>query len=119
MGKKELIEEGKAYLGIEFGSTRIKAVACDEAGDVLAIGGFGWENSLVDGIWTYSEEEIFAGLKACYADLVKDISEYGLDIEIEMGKCKVDGETVSNKYNRPGSYGTITVMNAMGDVNIK
>ena len=53
------------------------------------------------------------------ADLVKDISEYGLDIEIAMGKCKVDGETVSNKYNRTGSYGTITVVNAMGDVNIK
>ena len=48
MGKKELIEEGKAYLGIEFGSTRIKAVACDEAGEVLAIGGFGWENSCTD-----------------------------------------------------------------------
>ena len=81
MGKKELIEEGKAYLGIEFGSTRIKAVACDEAGDVLAIGGFGWENSLVDGIWTYSEEEIFAGLKACYADLVKDIKDkYGIGV---------------------------------------
>ena len=81
MGKKELIEEGTAYLGIEFGSTRIKAVACDEAGDVLAIGGFGWENSLVEGIWTYSEEEIFAGLKACYADLVKDIKDkYGIGV---------------------------------------
>ena len=75
MGAKELIEAGKAYLGIEFGSTRIKAVVCDEAGEVLAIGGFGWENSLKDGIWTYSEEEIFAGLKACYSDMAKDIKE--------------------------------------------
>ena len=86
MGKKELIEEGKAYLGIEFGSTRIKAVACDEAGEVLAIGGFGWENSLKDGIWTYSKEEIFAGLKACYADLLKDIKEkYGITVSSFSG----------------------------------
>jgi len=81
MGAKELIEAGKAYLGIEFGSTRIKAVVCDEAGNVLAIGGFGWENSLKDGIWTYSEEEIFAGLKACYSDMAKDIKEkYGIAV---------------------------------------
>lgn len=81
MGAKELIEAGKAYLGIEFGSTRIKAVVCDEAGEVLAIGGFGWENSLKDGIWTYSEEEIFAGLKACYSDMAKDIKEkYGIAV---------------------------------------
>lgn len=81
MGAKELIEAGKTYLGIEFGSTRIKAVVCDEAGNVLAIGGFGWENSLKDGIWTYSEEEIFAGLKACYSDMAKDIKEkYGIAV---------------------------------------
>ena len=86
MGKKELIEEGKAYLGIEFGSTRIKAVACDEAGEVLAIGGFGWENSLKDGIWTYSEEEIFSGLKACYVDLSKDIKDkYGITVSSFAG----------------------------------
>ncbi len=82
MGAKEIISEGKAYLGIEFGSTRIKAVACDAAGEVLAIGGFGWENSLKDGIWTYSEEEIFNGLKACYADLVKDIkTKYDIPVK--------------------------------------
>ncbi|MBO6090050.1 MAG: FGGY-family carbohydrate kinase [Lachnospiraceae bacterium] len=86
MGAKELIEAGKAYLGIEFGSTRIKAVVCDEAGEVLAIGGFGWENSLKDGIWTYSEEEIFAGLKACYSDMAKDIKEkYGIAVNSFAG----------------------------------
>ena len=79
---KEIIESGKAYLGIEFGSTRIKGVVTDEAGKVLAMGGFGWENSLKDGIWTYSEEEIFAGLKACYADMAKDVSDkYGIVIK--------------------------------------
>ena len=82
MGAKECLEEGKAYLGIEFGSTRIKAVVCDEKGEVLAMGGFGWENSLKDGIWTYSEEEIFAGLKACYADAAKDIeTKYGVKVK--------------------------------------
>ena len=75
MGAKEILKEGKAYLGIEFGSTRIKGVACDEKGEVLAVGGFGWENRYTDEIWTYSEEEIFEGLKACYADLLRDISE--------------------------------------------
>ena len=79
---KEVIESGKAVLGIEFGSTRIKGVVCDEAGTVLAMGGFGWENSLKDGIWTYSEEEIFAGLKACYADTAKDIeNKYGIKVK--------------------------------------
>ena len=79
MGAKECIEEGKAYLGIEFGSTRIKGVVCDEAGEVLAIGGFGWENSLKDGIWTYSMEEVTEGIQDCYAKLVKDIKDkYGV-----------------------------------------
>ena len=81
MGAKEIIEAGKAYLGIEFGSTRIKGVVTDEAGEVLAMGGFGWENSLKDGIWTYSEKEIFDGLKTCYADVVKDIeNKYGIKV---------------------------------------
>ena len=82
MGAKELLENGKAYLGIEFGSTRIKAVVSSDTGEVLAMGGFGWENSLKDGIWTYSEEEIFAGLRACYADLAKEIRDrYGITVK--------------------------------------
>ncbi len=82
MGAKEIIESGKAYLGIEFGSTRIKGVVTDEAGKVLAMGGFGWENSLRDGIWTYSEKEIFAGLKTCYVEVAKDIeSKYGVKVK--------------------------------------
>ena len=86
MGAKECIEAGKAYLGIEFGSTRIKGVVTDEAGEVLAMGGFGWENSLKDGIWTYSEKEIFTGLKTCYADVAKDIeSKYGVKVKSFAG----------------------------------
>ncbi len=82
MEAKKIIEEGKAVLGIEFGSTRIKAVITGEAGEVLAVGGFGWENSLKDGIWTYSEEEIWNGLKECYADVAKEVqSKYGITIK--------------------------------------
>ena len=50
MDAKNIIAEGKSYLGIEFGSTRIKAVAIDAEGNVLATGGHGWENRLHDGI---------------------------------------------------------------------
>lgn len=82
MDVKQLIEEGKAVLGIEFGSTRIKAVLMDEAGTPLASGGHGWENRLVDGIWTYSLDDIWGGLKSCYQDLVKETEKlYGTKIK--------------------------------------
>ncbi len=82
MGAKELIESGKTALGIEFGSTRIKAVLIDLDGNVLGIGFHDWENSLKDGIWTYSYEEIDAGLRGCYTSLRKTIEEkYGVTIK--------------------------------------
>ena len=82
MEAKELIESGKSFLGIEFGSTRIKGVVTDENGAVLAVGGFGWENSLKDGIWTYSEEEIWNGLRACYTDVCNEVKkEYGVTVK--------------------------------------
>ena len=58
-------------LGIEFGSTRIKAVLIDENHIPVASGSHEWENSLTDGIWTYTMEDIHAGLRRAYADLVK------------------------------------------------
>ena len=82
MDIKNYIEEGKAIFGIEFGSTRIKGVLIDDAGEVLAVGGYEWENSLVNGIWTYGEEEFFAGLKGCYSSLKKDVKDrYGITIK--------------------------------------
>ena len=75
MDAKNLIAEGKAYLGIEFGSTRIKAVAIDENGTVLATVGHSWENRLEDGIWTYTLDDIWGGLQDCYKDLVRDIDD--------------------------------------------
>ena len=79
MDTKQLIEEGKAFLGIEFGSTRIKAVLTDEKGTPLASGGHGWENRYENGIWTYTLDDVWDGLKDCYSDLKKDIEkQYGI-----------------------------------------
>ncbi|MCR5301651.1 MAG: FGGY-family carbohydrate kinase [Lachnospiraceae bacterium] len=79
MDAKNIIAEGRSYLGIEFGSTRIKAVVIDGDGNVLATGGHSWENRLEDGIWTYTLDDIWGGLQDCYSDLVRDIKEkYGI-----------------------------------------
>lgn len=81
MTVKELIENKKAVLGIEFGSTRIKAVVIDENNLPIASGNYDWENSFIDGIWTYSLNEIHAGLKGCYADLKKKVkAEFGVTL---------------------------------------
>lgn len=79
---KSLIESGKTVLGIEFGSTRIKGVLLTENHELLATGGYSWENRLEDGIWTYSLDDIWKGLRECYADLQKNVKE-SYDIEIE------------------------------------
>ncbi|MDD7642171.1 MAG: FGGY-family carbohydrate kinase [bacterium] len=78
----QVIEAGKAVLGIEFGSTRIKAVLVDEAGKPIASGAHDWENQLVDGIWTYSLDAIWGGLQDCYRDLTEDVKkQYGVEIK--------------------------------------
>ncbi len=82
MTAKETIKSGKAILGIEFGSTRIKAVLIDEEHKPIAQGSHNWENQLVDGLWTYSTEAIWYGLQDCYANLRKNVNEQ-YDIEIE------------------------------------
>jgi len=81
MDNKKLIEEGKTYLGIELGSTRIKGVLVSEKGTPLASGSYEWENQYVDGIWTYSMEEVWKGMQGCYGDLLKDVKDrYGVEI---------------------------------------
>ncbi len=83
MTARETIQQGKAILGIEFGSTRIKAVLIDEENNPIAQGSHTWENQLVDGLWTYSTEAIWYGLQDCYADLRKNMmKEYDTEIEI-------------------------------------
>ena len=79
---KQTIESGKAILGIEFGSTRIKAVLIDQENKPIAQGSHTWENQLVDGLWTYSIEAVWYGLQDCYADLRKNVNElYNTEIE--------------------------------------
>ncbi|MDE6325533.1 MAG: FGGY-family carbohydrate kinase [Duncaniella sp.] len=79
---KETIESGKAILGIEFGSTRIKAVLIDEDNNPIAQGSHEWENQLVNGLWTYSLEAIWFGVQDCYRDLRANVKElYGVEIE--------------------------------------
>ena len=79
---KTIIESGKAILGIEFGSTRIKAVLTDPESKPIAQGSHEWENRLVDGLWTYSIDDIWHGLQDCYADLRANVArDYGTEIE--------------------------------------
>ena len=69
------MELKNTVIGIELGSTRIKAVLIDEAHIPIASGSYEWENQLVDGIWTYSLDTVHAGIRACYAALKADVSE--------------------------------------------
>ncbi|MDE6668449.1 MAG: FGGY-family carbohydrate kinase [Muribaculaceae bacterium] len=80
---KQVIESGRAVLGIEFGSTRIKAVLINpDTHAPIAQGSHQWENRLVDGLWTYSLEAIWSGLQDCYRDLRADVlRQYGVEIE--------------------------------------
>ncbi len=70
-----MINLNKTALGIELGSTRIKAVLIDEKHIPIASGDFEWENQLVDGIWTYSLETVRTGIQSCYASLKADVKE--------------------------------------------
>ena len=82
MSKKELIDSGKVALGIELGSTRIKAVLVDFEGSVLGVGFHDWENSLVDGVWTYSLKEVHKGIRNCYTSLREAIkNEHGSELK--------------------------------------
>lgn len=79
---KQTIEQGRARLGIEFGSTRIKAVLIDEEFRPIAQGSHEWENKFEDGLWTYSLDAIWEGLQDCYSDLRRDvIARYNVEIE--------------------------------------
>ncbi len=81
MNQKEAIASGKTSLGIEFGSTRIKAVLIGLDSTPLASGSHEWENQYENGIWTYSLDAIWNGLQDCYQDLVKDVkNKYGEDL---------------------------------------
>lgn len=77
--RKKQIEEGRTFLGIELGSTRIKAVLIGEDSTPLAAGSHEWENRLENGIWTYTLDDIWTGLKDCYKKLAQDVwAQYGV-----------------------------------------
>ncbi|WP_375152674.1 xylulokinase [Enterococcus mundtii] len=71
----EAICTGQTALGIELGSTRIKAVLIDQHYEPIAAGSYDWENQLENGIWTYSLDEIWKGLQSSYQQLVDVVSE--------------------------------------------
>ena len=75
------IENGRTFLGIELGSTRIKAVLIDESHKPIASGSYDWENQLENGIWTYALDEVWKGLQGSYTALKEDVKkQYGAEI---------------------------------------
>lgn len=78
---KKQIEEGKTALGIEFGSTRIKAVLVGQDNSPIASGDHGWENRLENNIWTYTLEDIWTGLQDSYTKMAEDVkNKYGVTL---------------------------------------
>ena len=82
MTYSEQLTSGQTFLGIELGSTRIKAVLTAGDGSVIATGIHDWENSLKNNIWTYSKKEITDGIQDCYSSLRTSVSEkYGVTLK--------------------------------------
>ena len=78
---KDAILNGETSLGIELGSTRIKAVLVDGSYKAIAVGNFDWENQLHDGIWTYPLSLVWKGLQGSFASLKEDVKEkYGVEL---------------------------------------
>ena len=75
------LTEGRTVLGIEFGSTRIKAVLIDETHEPIAVGSHDWENRLENKIWTYSLEDIWNGLRDSYRNMAEAVErQYGVPL---------------------------------------
>ena len=85
MDQKRLIQEiqeGQTVLGIELGSTRIKAILINSENEVIAQGGHDWENSLRDGIWTYALDDVWKGISACFSELKHDVqTKYAVQLK--------------------------------------
>jgi sugar (pentulose or hexulose) kinase len=78
---RQAIIDGHTALGIELGSTRIKAVLTDEDHAPIAVGSHDWENQFVDRIWTYSLDAVWAGLQSCYTALAEQVQQR-YDVEL-------------------------------------
>ncbi|WP_332632683.1 xylulokinase [Halalkalibacter flavus] len=79
---KNAIQSGKTVLGIELGSTRIKAVLIGEDHAPIATGSHVWENSYVNHIWTYSVEEVWEGVQDSYQQMADNVrQQYGITLQ--------------------------------------
>ena len=88
---KQAIINAETALGIEFGSTRIKAVLIDKANEPLASGSYDWENDYDNGVWTYPVEKFWVGLQSAFAALKKNVAEkYGVKLET-VGAMGISG----------------------------
>ncbi|PAU67866.1 xylulokinase [Bifidobacterium criceti] len=77
----EKIRNGRTSLGIEFGSTRIKAVLIDDERNTITTGDYGWQSHLVDGLWSYDVDKIWRGLQSVYADVADHVkADYGVKL---------------------------------------
>ena len=75
---REAVRQGQAVLGLELGSTRIKAVLIGPDHAPIATGAFDWENRLENGVWTYSLEDAWKGIQAAYAQMAQEVeAQYG------------------------------------------
>ncbi|MCA6072613.1 MAG: hypothetical protein LE178_03650 [Endomicrobium sp.] len=75
------INKGKTYLGIEFGSTRIKSVLIDSHHNIIASGSHDWENCIIDDVWTYNLSDVWIGLRDCYSKLQEEVYKlYGMTV---------------------------------------
>lgn len=88
---RKAIIEGRTALGIELGSTRIKAVLIGPDHVPIGVGSDDWENQFINRMWTYSLDAVWGGLQACYADLVADVQQrYGIELT-SVGALGVSG----------------------------
>lgn len=79
---KQAIVNGETSLGIEFGSTRIKAVLIDHSFEIIASSSYDWENQLIDGYWTYDLNDMINGLQKSYQQLKQDVElRYGINLQ--------------------------------------
>lgn len=85
---KQAIKNGEVALGVEFGSTTVKAILTTEDFKTIASGSYEWDNSLQDGLWTYAINDIWLGLQKAYSNLRKKIS---VDYNVEIKQIKAMG----------------------------
>ena len=79
---RDMIAAGRTALGIELGSTRIKAVLIGEDSTPIAAGSHEWENRLENGVWTYTLDDVWTGLRHSYAEMAADVErQYGVKVE--------------------------------------